>query len=129
MTENARAKLYLDSLDHILAGKNDLMDAEDVEVRSLLQMARKLILVDLSIKSEVKELLRQRLLSIRSMQDSKVINFSVADRSQEDTDELTEEELSLAAAGMAVNPGNNVCSLYACCPHNKNCNDCFLRKS
>lgn len=126
MRENAKAKLYLDRLDKVLAGNNDLMDVEDVEVKSLLKLARKMILVDVSIKSEVKELLRQRLLNILSMQDSKVINFAVSDRRQEDTDELSEEELSLAAAGMAVNPGNSKCSLYACCPYNKSCNDCFM---
>lgn len=128
MTENIKAELYLDCLDRILAGGKDIRDIEDDEVGRLLQFAKNLITVDFSIKSEIKDNLRQQLLNMLSLQDNRTSKVWDINRG-EDVDELSEEELSLAAAGLAVDQRNSNCGLSACCPYNKSCTpDCFLYK-
>lgn len=128
MTENSKAKWFLDYLDRILAGDKDVRDIEDNEVGRLLKLAKNLTTVDFSIKSEYKDSLRQHILNILSSQDNRTSNVWDVNRCEEE-DELSDEELSLAAAGLAVDKGNSVCGLSACCPYNKNCtSDCFLYK-
>jgi hypothetical protein len=127
MNEKMKAEQYLKYLDRILAGEKELGVIEDRDVGELLQFAKKLITVDFSVKSKIRDHLRHQLINILSSMDKSVQNMT-SDNLLEDEDELLEEELSLAAAGSPESGWKGSCSFYTDCPF-KNCTiDCVFRK-
>ncbi|HOE55987.1 MAG TPA: hypothetical protein PLL98_02890 [Bacillota bacterium] len=94
MTRKTKAELYLAYLDRILAGEKDIGPVEDEEVAKLLRLAQSMIAVDSSVDSKIRESLKKQLLEhIR----------------QGIEDELTEEELMYAAAGLPGETGRKTC--------------------
>lgn len=100
MTDLTKAEQYLIYLDRILAGEKDIGPVADVEVAALLRLAQNMIAVDISVNSEIRENLRKELLERISQADHYI---------QELEDELTEEELQYAAAGLQGLATENIC--------------------
>ena len=100
MTDQTKAELYLIYLDRILAGEKDIGPVEDVEIAELLRLAQNMIAVDTSVNNEIRENLRKELMERISQADHNI---------QELEDELTEEELQYAAAGLQGQAGENIC--------------------
>lgn len=127
MTERTKAERYLEYLDQILEGDKELGVIEDNEVGELLQTAKKLIAVDFSMKSKIRDRLRRQLITILSSRDKTVQNIA-PDNLPEDEEELLEEELSLAVAGSPEAGWMGSCGLYADCPFKSCTPDCVFRK-
>ncbi|ATW26573.1 hypothetical protein [Candidatus Formimonas warabiya] len=108
MTEMTKAEIYLTYLDQILAGEKDIGPVEDTEVAKLLQLAQSMITADFSVHSEIRETLRKQLLDQISPEDNFILADILKDE-QEAEDELTEEELMYAAAGLPEEAGENIC--------------------
>jgi hypothetical protein len=127
MTEKTKAEWYLEYLDKILAGDKVPGITLDDEVGELLITAKKLIEVDFSIRSKVRDHLRSQLISILLSQDKKdkevPTNYLLKDE-----DELLDEELSLAAAGSPEIGWKTSCGLYSNCPFRSCISDCMFRK-
>lgn len=100
MTDQKKAELYLSYLDRILVGEKDIGPVADVEVAELLRLAQNMIAVDINVNSEIREDLRKELLERISQAD----HFT-----QELENELTEEELQYAAAGLQGQAGARIC--------------------
>ena len=82
-----RADIYLDYLDKILAGKEDIGPVEDEEIEKLLLLAKAMIAADFSIDSKIKKNLKKQLLE------------HLAEKN--DDEELDEKELEqVVAAGL-----------------------------
>lgn len=62
MIDMKKADIYLDYLDKILAGKEDIGPVEDEEIEKLLLLAKVMIAADFSIGSRIKENLKKQLL-------------------------------------------------------------------
>ena len=127
MTEKTKVEKYLEHLDQILDGKRVSGIVEDDEVRELLMAAKKLIDVDFSVKSMVRESLRSKLVSILLSQEDQTSGLS-SEGILLDEDELFEEELSMAAAGSPESDWKGACSIYSECPFRSCTSDCIFRK-
>lgn len=108
MTEKTKAELYLAYLDRILSGEKDIGPVEDAEIAKLLRLAQSMIAVDLSVNSEIKEILRKQLL-VRIFPADNFILASALEVKQGLENELTEEELMYAVAGLPGEGGENIC--------------------
>lgn len=108
MTEKTKAELYLAYLDRILTGEKNIGPVEDAEVAKLLRLAQSMIAVDFSVNSEIRESLQKQLLERISSADNAVLTGAWQDK-QGLEDELTEEELSYAAAGLPGEGGEDIC--------------------
>lgn len=95
MTEDSKVGLYLEYLDLVLEGQSDLKAIENKEVEELLKTAIQMINIDFSMKSKIRESLKQKLIDIFTCHDKQLINEYLC---HEDEDELMEDELSLASA-------------------------------
>ena len=106
MTEKAKAELYLAYLDRILAGEKDIGPVEDDEIAELLRLAQSMIAVDLSVDIKIREALREQLLIRISPAD-----YAILIDALKEENELTEEELGYAAAGLQEQDRENICPL------------------
>jgi len=104
MTEKAKAELYLAYLDRILAGEKDIGPVEDDEIAELLRLAQSMIAVDLSVDIKIREALREQLLIRISPAD-----YAILIDALKEENELTEEELGYAAAGLPGQAEENIC--------------------
>lgn len=127
MTEKAKAERYLEYLDQILDGNRVSGIVEDDEVGELLMAAKKLINVDFSIKSKVRESLRSKLISILLSQGE--TRGLSSEGILLDEDELFDEELSMAAAGSPESNWKGACGMYSECPFRSCTSDCVFRKN
>lgn len=108
MTDETKAGLYLTYLDRILAGEKDIGLVEDAEVAELLRLAQNMIAVDNSVNSEIRENLRKELLDRLFRADHLIFADFLKDKPGLE-DELTEEELGYAAAGLQGQAGEYIC--------------------
>ncbi|EHQ88914.1 hypothetical protein [Desulfosporosinus youngiae] len=108
ITDQTKAELYLAYLDRILTGEKDIGPVEDAEVAKLLGLAQSMITVDFSTNKEIRERLRRKLLAHLSPEDTpnQAIDVKV-NRTEED--ELTDEDLAYAAAGLERQAGETIC--------------------
>ncbi|AET69192.1 hypothetical protein Desor_3726 [Desulfosporosinus orientis DSM 765] len=95
MTKKAKAQEYLSLLDRILAGEKEAEFGADREVTTLLRLARTIMDTDLSFNSDLREAIRKQVLEQAAPEGGPV------------EEELTEEELDYAAAGLA-GPEKNI---------------------
>ncbi len=128
MTEKTKAEWYLEYLDKILAGDQVPGIIRDDEIGELLITAKKLIEVDFSIRSKVRDHLRSQLISIILSQGKKDKGLST-DYLLKDEDELLDEELSMASAGSPEIGWKASCGLYSNCPFQSCTSDCMFRKN
>ena len=104
MTEKEKAELYLAYLDRILAGEKDIGPVEDGEIAKLLRLTQSMIAVDSNVGIEIREALRKQLLILISPAD-----YAVSIDALKGENELTEEELKYAAAGLPGQAVENIC--------------------
>lgn len=86
MTEKIKADQYMKYLDRILAGDKEFEIIDDNELGRLLQTAKDMMAIDFSLKSKIRDQLRQQLMKILFSQDKSSI-ISTPDF-REDEDEL-----------------------------------------
>ncbi len=127
MNEKAKAELYFEYLDQILEGNEIPGEIEDEEVNQLLVTAKKVMEVDFSMKSKVRDHLRNQLIRI-FMSQEKDNNGWAPDHLLRDEDELLDEELSMAVAGSSEAGRMGFCGSYSECPYNRCTPDCMFRK-
>jgi hypothetical protein len=108
MVEETKAELYLAYLDRVLAGEKDIGPVEDTEVAELLRLAQIMITVDISVNSEIRDSLQKQLLERISQADHWVLAGPLEDNHGLE-DELTDEELQYAAAGLQGQAVENIC--------------------
>lgn len=104
MTEKTKAELYLAYLDRILAGEKDIGPVEDGEIAKLLRLTQSMIAVDSNVGIEIREALRKQLLIRISPADNSILIDALKEE-----DELTEEELRFAAAGLPGQAEEYIC--------------------
>lgn len=97
MSDEEKAAIYLEYLDKILAGDNEIGHVEDAEILKLLQLARKMMDADFSADSKIREDLRKKF--VEKLNESNKAALSAP--SIKDEDELDEDVLAnvSAAAG------------------------------
>lgn len=108
MTDETKAELYLAYLDRILAGENDIGAIEDADVADLLRLAQNIIAVDISMNSEIRERFRKELLDRIFRADDFVFDGVLKDKPDLE-DELTDEILEYASAGLPGQAGEIIC--------------------
>ena len=96
MMEKSKVEAYLSHLDRLLAGEKILAPIEDEEVAELLKLAQKIIFADFSRSTESGERLKKQLVDRLASQDD---------------GELTDEDLTYAAAGMAESGRSLICPI------------------